>query len=143
MRSIELIELLDDLVLISVGHRPPIYTVLCILYGRITTAVGCLSDVNSLYGRIAFTTYESCYNKSAKNVPTIAVIPTPTGEFNLMDGFDNSCMQYTAFWEKLHASPEHWFVEGRFPCRSALSLTLKDILVTMDVILEIVPGLLC
>src|SRR5271170_3562960 len=72
------------------GYRPPIYTVLYILYSRITTAVGCLSSVNSLYGRktvfygriglfygrIAFNTYESGYNKSAKNVPTIAVIPT-------------------------------------------------------------------
>src|SRR5271156_2412390 len=60
----------------SMGHRPPIYTVLCILYSRITTAVGCLSDVNSLYGRIAFNTYESCYTRSVKNVPTTAVIPT-------------------------------------------------------------------
>src|SRR5271170_6350413 len=77
MRSIELIELLQLLFLMfSVGHRPPIYTVLCIIYGRISTAVGCLSDVNSLYGRIHFNTYESYYSKSVRDVPTIAVIPT-------------------------------------------------------------------
>src|SRR5271155_1799872 len=66
------------LMMFSVGHRPSIYTVLCILYGRITTAVGCLSDVNSLYGRIAFNTYESCYTRSVRNVPTTVVIPTPS-----------------------------------------------------------------
>src|SRR5271156_3558455 len=82
------------------GYRPPIYTVLYILYSRITTAVGCLSSVNSLYGRktvfygriglfygrIAFNTYESGYNKSAKNVPTIAVIPTESKVFNISEG---------------------------------------------------------
>src|SRR5271170_3074901 len=84
MRSIELIELLKLLTMFSVGHRPLIYTVLCILYGRITTAVDCLygrktvvyGRIGLVYGRIAFNTYESGYNKSARNVPTIAVIPT-------------------------------------------------------------------
>src|SRR5271169_1373874 len=84
MCSIELIELLKLVTMFSVGHRPLIYTVLCILYGRITTAVDCLygrktvvyGRIGLVYGRIAFNTYESGYNKSARNVPTIAVIPT-------------------------------------------------------------------
>jgi hypothetical protein len=60
----------------KVGHRPSIYTVLYILYSRIATPVICLSGVNNFYGRIAFSTYESCYSKRVRNVPTIAVIPT-------------------------------------------------------------------